>query len=114
MGNSNKDHKAHIHLMLDAFKKVLDFTHDVSYEIFLKDSKTQSAVIMQMEVIGQLVKKLPLDIKKDIDLPWKKMTGMRDMIAHDYFGLDLMTIWNTVIDGIPDAQIKIKKYLDEK
>ena len=110
MNNNNKDPLAYLRLMLDSFRKVVDFTGGMSYENFLKDEKTQSATIMQMEIIGQLVKKVSPEIKKEIDIAWKEMSGMRDIIAHEYFDLDLPIVWDTATKDVPEAQEKIKKY----
>ena len=111
MNKDNKDPLAYLRLMLDSFRKVIDFTHRILYEDFLKDEMTQSVVIMQMEVIGQLVKKVDPEIKKEIDIPWKEMSGMRDIVAHEYFALDLPIVWDTAIKDVPTAQKKIKEYL---
>ena len=50
--------------------------------------------------------------KSSIDIPWKEMAGLRDLVAHDYFGLDIDVIWNTVCDSVPKAEAEIKKYLN--
>src|SRR3989344_183604 len=83
----------------------------MKFSDFENDRKTQSSVIMQLQVIGELVKKIPEDIKSSINLPWKKMAGMRDMVAHDYFSLDLEAVWNTVTKDIPELAKDINKYL---
>ena len=113
MNNDNKDPLAYLRLMLDSFRKVIDFTRGKSYEDFLKDEMTQSAVVMQLEVIGQLVKKISPEIKKRIDIPWKEMSGMRDIVAHEYFGLDLPIVWDTATKDVPEAQKKVKKYIEQ-
>ncbi len=100
--------------MLDAFSKIRDFTRDMSYESFVSDSKTQSAVIMQLQVVGEVAKKVPDSIKTPIDIPWKNIVGLRDLVAHEYFKLDLVTIWRTAQESVPMAEGKIKKYLEGK
>ena len=93
-------------------KKLPDrYIPQVKFSDFENDRKTQSSVIMQLQVIGELVKKIPEDIKSSINLPWKKMAGMRDMVAHDYFSLDLEAVWNTVTKDIPELAKDINKYL---
>ena len=109
--DKNKDNTAYLRLILDSFKKINDFTLGMSDTDFFNDSKTQSAVIMQLQVVGELSKKILNEIKNSIDLPWKNIAGLRDMVAHDYFGLDLVTIWYTVQVSVPEAEGKIKKYL---
>ena len=107
----NKDNLTYLHLMMDSFKKVQDYIKDMSYESFSADSKTQSAVIMQLQVIGELAKKVPDELKQDIDIPWKQISGMRDMVSHDYFNLDMKTVWDTVVTSVPDTKEKIEVYL---
>lgn len=84
----------------------------MSYKNFSSDSKTQSAVIMQLQVIGELAKKVPDETKQLINIPWKQIAGMRDMVSHDYFNLDVKTVWDTATTSVPDAEQKIKKFLD--
>ncbi len=107
----NKDNKAYLHLMMDSFTKIKDYIKDMSYENFLADSKTQSAVIMQLQVIGELAKKMPDEIKESVDIPWKQIVGMRDMVSHDYFNLDIKSVWDTAIKSVPEAELEIRKYL---
>jgi uncharacterized protein with HEPN domain len=109
----NKDDKAYLRLILDACAKVASYTARMSKEAFLLDNKTQSAVIMQIQIIGELAKKVPDAMKDSIALPWKQMAGMRDFIAHDYFSLDLEGAWQTVERGIPEAAAKIREYLED-
>ncbi|MEI6238733.1 MAG: DUF86 domain-containing protein, partial [bacterium] len=108
----NKDSKAYLLLILDAIAKIKNFTNGLTFEVFSKDNKTQSAVIMQLQVIGELAKKVPDEIKTGVPIPWKNMAGFRDMISHDYFGLDLETVWHTVEKSIVDAEAELQKYLE--
>lgn len=112
-----KDRFAYLKLMLDASRNIKDFISVagsvMKFPDFENDRKTQSSVIMQLQVIGELVKKIPEDIKSDIKLPWKKMSGMRDMVSHDYFSLDLEAVWNTVTKDIPELAIEINRYLKQ-
>lgn len=106
-----KDNLVYLHLIIDSIKKIKDYVRGMSFLDFSVDNKTQSAVIMQLQVIGELSKKAREEVKKEIDIPWRQMSGLRDMVAHDYFSLDIEAIWKTVNENIPDAENKIKKYL---
>ena len=72
-----KDRLAHLMLMLDASRNIKAFISMaglvMTFSDFENDRKTQSSVIMQLQVIGELVKKIPEDIKSNINLPWKKI-----------------------------------------
>ena len=111
MAQDNKDQKIYVQLMLDAFAKIKNYIGVLSFDDFSNDSKTQSAVIMQLQVVGELAKKVPEEIKGQIDIPWKNMAGFRDMISHDYFGLDIKTVWHTVRESVPKAEVELQKYV---
>lgn len=111
--DKNKDDKAYLQLMLDSFAKISRFTKGMAFENFSADEKTQSAVIMQLQVIGELAKKVPENFKESIDVPWKNMAGLRDLVSHDYFGLDINVIWHTVKESVPETEKNIRKYLGQ-
>lgn len=73
----------------------------------------QDAVIRRLEIIGEAVKNLPADIKiKYPDTPWQKISGLRDKLIHNYFGVDLETVWNIVKKDIPPLKEQIEKMLE--
>ena len=92
----NKDNSAYIHLMVGAFEKIAAYTEGMSATDFSADSKTQSAVIMQLHVVGELAKAVPDEIRAQIDIPWKNIAGFRDMAAHQYFNLSIPMVWEIV------------------
>lgn len=106
-----KDNLIYLELIVGAIEKINLFVDGYDYESFSKDAKTQSAVIMQFQIIGELSKRIPFEISSNIDLPWRQISGLRDIVSHDYFSLDIQTIWQTIIESVPDADKKIKKYL---
>jgi len=108
----NKDNTAYLRLMIDSFNKIKDYSKDMSFEDFSNDSKTQSAVIMQLQVIGELSKRMPEEIKVAINIPWKQIAGMRDMVSHDYFNLDIKAVWDTIMKSVPEAESEVSKYLN--
>ncbi len=77
------------------------------------DNKTKSAVLMQLQVIGEMSKKIPEETKENIPVPWKKISGLRDMVSHDYFSLDMPAIWKTITENVPQAETEIKGYLED-
>ena len=80
--------------IINAIADVADFTQGMSSEMFVADKKTVSAVIRCLEVIGEAAKHIPTSFrKKHPDIPWSKMAGMRDILIHDYMGVDLKTVW---------------------
>lgn len=93
--------------LLDSVRKIESYTAGFDSVSFLKDSKTQSSVIMQMILIGEISGKLSENIKSKIDLPWQKIIGLRNMAVHEYMNLDLHIIWDTVQNRIPELKEKI-------
>lgn len=108
-----KDNLAYLHLILDAIRKIQEYLGQMNLNEFSLDGKTQSAVIMQIQVIGELSKKIPEDIKSKIDVPWKEIAGLRDMVSHDYFSLDIEAIWNTATKDVSELEQKVKNYFGE-
>lgn len=108
-----KEHDVTLDLMLRAAGKTADFLLGYDLAKFLQDRKTQSAVIMQLIVLGELAKKLPDETKAKIDLPWKLMAGFRDFAVHEYFELDLSQIWDTASRDVPVVEEKLKAFVRE-
>lgn len=106
-----KDTQIYLKLIVDSITKIDLFTSGVTKESFVIDMKTQSAVIMQLQIIGEISKKISEDTKEKIDLPWKQISGLRDVISHDYFSLDVELVWNILQDKLPEVRSKIGEYL---
>lgn len=86
---------------LKAMEKAEAFTLQMSYADFIKDDKTIFAVIRAIEIIGEAVKHIPEDFRvKTPGIPWRDIAGMRDVLVHEYFGVDLETVWKTVKEDI--------------
>ena len=96
--------------MLDAISKMQKFLSDFDFEAFSKDDKTQFAVIRALEIIGEASKKIPNNIKISYsDVPWREISGMRDKLIHDYFGVDIDVVWKTAVEDIPSVVHSLNK-----
>lgn len=102
-----KDSNAYIDLIISACKKITEYVSDLDDTEFLKASMAQSAVIMQLQVIGEMAKKLDAGVKDEVDAPWKMIVGLRNIISHDYFLLELGTIWKIATKDIPALEEKL-------
>ncbi len=98
--------------IVDSMEKAMEFVEGMSYEEFAQDKKTIFAVIRALEIIGEAVKNIPPDVRKSYpQIPWKSIAGMRDKVIHEYFGVDLEVIWNTIQNRIPEAKPLFEKML---
>lgn len=91
----NHDFTVYFNDMLDSASKAVEFTEGISFNSFMKDEKTQFAVIRAIEIVGEASKKIPRSLKnKYPDIPWREIGGMRDKLIHDYFGVNSKIVWN--------------------
>ena len=85
----------------------------VEYEDFLGNKLKQDGIIRELEIIGEASKQLSLEFKeKYSDIPWKDIAGMRDKLIHEYFGVDLNAVWETVEDDLPILKSALQKELE--
>ncbi len=86
----------------------------VSYERFTTDIDIQDMIIRRFEIIGEAVKHIPQKIKnKYLGIPWKEISGTRDILIHEYFGVNLNRIWETIKKDILPLKKQIKKILQD-
>ncbi|MCA9935577.1 MAG: DUF86 domain-containing protein [Ardenticatenaceae bacterium] len=95
--------------ILKAARLIQDFTHGMDRLAFDDDLKTQSAVIRQLEIIGEATKRLSEELRMaNPDIPWRQMAGMRDILIHAYDHVDIDEVWNVIEQSLPNATIKIQ------
>jgi uncharacterized protein with HEPN domain len=88
------------------------YTVRISKEDFLKSEQIQDAVMRRLEIIGEASKKIPAIIKaQHPDIPWREMAGMRDILVHEYFGVDLELTWTTVKESLPDLKQQLSSII---
>jgi len=105
------DYLQDIHTSIENIEK---FIGQMTYKDFQKDEKTALAVIKSVEIIGEAVKKLPASFRnKHPKIEWKKMAGMRDILVHEYFGVDLKILWRVIKKRIPGLKPLIAEIIKE-
>jgi len=110
-----RDYNVFLDDILEATKKVLEYTAGFSYEQFLADRKTVEAVIWNPQIIGEAVKNIPDEIRSGYsDVPWRDMAGLRDIIVHQYFGIKLDVIWKVIQNDLPRVERLLRGILNER
>jgi uncharacterized protein with HEPN domain len=110
---SERNYKVYIDDILEAIEKIESYTERLDFSEFSKDIKTVDATIRNFEIIGEAVRHIPSDIKKQHpDIPWKIMTGMRNKLVHEYFGVDKKVLWKTIkadLSSLKPFVVRIQK-----
>ena len=100
--------------MLDEIDYILSRISETDYESFLQDETLKRAFVRSIEVIGEAYKKLPENVKAmKPDIEWRKVSGMRDRLIHDYFGVDFTIVWDVATNKLPDLRVRLHALLKE-
>jgi len=100
--------------ILEAISNIIEYTKDMDMNQFLSDKKTRDAVLRNLEVIGESAKNIPDSVKKKyIKVNWRAITGMRDKLIHEYFGVSNQIVWETIKTDIPTLELQVKKIIND-
>ena len=107
----------YIYDIIDCIEKIETYSSDLTIEEFQKTPEKQDAILRRLEIIVEAVKKIPPEIKeKQKEIPWKSIAGLRDVVIHEYFGVNIDRVWkliNTDIKTLKIANMKIKDDLEK-
>lgn len=108
-------YKDYLNDIKTSIAEIQEFTGDMSFEGFSSDRKTSHAVTRCFEIIGEAVKNIPNQLKTRYPgIPWREMAGMRDKMIHEYFGVNLEIVWQTIEEDIPLLKKMIEKVIADE
>lgn len=101
--------------MLSNAERAVKFAEGMDYDHFAKDEKSVYAVIRAVEVIGEASLKIPNEVKnKYAGIPWREIASMRNKLVHDYFGINMQVVWQTIREDLPALISALRVALKEE
>lgn len=112
---SEKD-KGNLLAIVDSCLKIEKFVANISdADAFFIDEKTFDAVLMNFVIIGEAVARLTDELKeKEPQVPWTKIKYFRNIVAHNYFGVDAEEVWQIIKTSLPELKVEVKKIMEKE
>jgi len=99
----------------DEIKFILNISKNLSYAEFENDEILKRAAVRSIEIIGEATKKIPTNFRdKYSHIDWRSISGMRDKLIHNYFGIDYEIVWDVMLNKIPVLKKEIDKIIQNE
>jgi uncharacterized protein with HEPN domain len=109
-----RDFRLYLDDMLGAIGRIQEYTADMDEAAFALDSKTQDAVVRNLEVIGEAARNLPDQMKAGApEIDWRKIVGLRNILIHEYFGISTPILWDVVQSKLGPLETVCRKLLEK-
>jgi uncharacterized protein with HEPN domain len=108
-----RDFRLYLDDILEAIHQIRTYLEDQDEETFKKDRKTQDAVIRNLEIIGEAAGKLPEQMRKgETEIDWRKITGLRNILIHEYFGINLPIVWDVIQNKLGPLESSCRRLME--
>ena len=109
-----REYKFYLEDILESISKIDEYIENMDYDELIADNRTIDAIVRNLEVIGEAAKNIPSEIRdKYPNIEWKKIAGIRDILIHAYFTIDLEILWDIVKNKLPDLKEGISVVLND-
>lgn len=96
--------------MIIHIDKILNYTYDMDYDMFMRNSMVVEACVFNLSQIGELANCVHNEIvEKNKQIPWKQVYGLRNRIVHDYDGVNLKLVWEIINEDLSDLKLELEK-----
>lgn len=110
-----RQYKIYLQDILEAAGKICPYTEGMTYQTFCENSLVADAVVRNLQIIGEAAKKIPKEVRQAHSrIEWQKIAGLRDILTHEYFGINFKIIWDVVVNKIPELQRQIRDIVQEQ
>ena len=110
----HRDPRLYLDDILEAVHKIRDYTAGMDFAEFSKDTKTQDAVIRNLEIIGEAAGRLQEPVRVvSPDIEWRKIVGLRNILIHEYFGVSLPLVWDVIQSKLDPLESSCRELLNQ-
>ena len=111
---AQRDYRVYLSDILDAIRRIEQYTANITLEEFRLDDKTQDAVIRNLEIIGEAVKRIPDEVRTSHPhIAWRPAAAMRDFLIHEYPSVDADAVWHTAVSDLPGFKKEVEHILEK-
>jgi len=110
---SKRNNEIRLHHIIRRIDKIQAYIDDIDQDAFEQNEMLQDAIIKNLEIIGEAATKITKELKSAHNhIPWKQIESLRHHLVHDYYQVDLVIVWNTINNRLPDLRQEVQAILD--
>jgi len=110
-----RDLRLYLQDIWDSIEAIEEYSHQIPEDEFFSNQQLQDAVVRRLEIIGEATKNIDEDFRERYPtVPWKRMAGMRDVLIHAHFGVNLKRVWAVLKRDLPELKEELHKVMEKE